>query len=287
MNLGVGDQLRHRQHDRDSGSAPAARRNRNHMAVPAAVRPLNDFLRRLHGPTACLGATMSTLVPFPASIGSLPDADILDLNVELCTPYRGGRPRARVEASARYATEASVDQASEFYRHEFTTAGVGAFVPVILGDRPKVVLETWLPEQDGTSYSVSIDDYGSYRSVRVTVGYEWFDHAATFARFACWHDGAAPVGAAEPTGIEISTFGSGLRPSTILLYTTRFACERKSSEAMRQIVDDELKRSCWSYTELVDGILFIQGAPFEAETHLFGDKSACTVSFVGEFQLRG
>ncbi len=279
--------MRHRVHDRRLGNGPAGHTNHDHMAVPATVGPLNGCLRRLHGPTQCVGATMSTIVPFPTTIGSLEDADVLDLNVELSTTNDEGRPSGRVEASVRYATGAKLDQVSDFYRREFTTAGVEPVEPVILLDRPSVGLETWLPDQDGTSYRVSIDDHGSYRSVRVTVGYEGCDHTSTFARFASWHDGAAPVGTAKATAIEISSFGNFRQTNTTVLYTTRYSCERTSPEAMRQVVTDELTRSCWSHTEKVEGILFIQGAPFEAEVHLAEHESGSVVSFVGEFQLRG
>jgi len=276
------------------------------VEVLNAVEPLNHFVCDLHGPSSSIARTMRRLVPFPEHIESLPDADLLDLSVAVSATggllmgalrSRGipsGTGLASVQASGRYATSARMSQIEAFYRDQFERAGAS------MGVRRephgfRLALEAdvaWTVDPSHTqltvsSYRVSITEERGYRSVRVAVGYEGFDHREIFERFAEWHNGDAPVPSmGRPTGIEISTYASGRKPETIALYTTHYHCDEVPHTTVRTLVDDRIRELGWGYREPREGIMFMSDAAFDAETHVLGGDDGSTVTFVGEFQLR-
>lgn len=231
---------------------------------------------------------MSRLVPFPDKIGSLPDADLLDLNVHVAADvHRGRLDTSFVTARARYATDARLLQIREFYLTEFAQAGA-AMIQQIRPDTDDISeLSFFLPDDDRTRYDVAIDDFDGYRAVKVAVRYGGFDPGEVFDRFARWHNGNAPVSAMNPpTALEISTFASGRQPNTLVLYSTCYACPTTPRSVRRQMVDTRIDELGWTCHEPREGIIFIQDESFDAEAHVMGDDTGSNVTFVGEFKLR-
>ena len=259
---------------------------RGTVEVLDAVAPLNAFLCDLHGPTDNIARTMSRLVPFPGDIGSLADADLLDLNVSVRADAEGSET-AKVEAWARYATGARTAQVRDFYRAELSRVGATIDVPPTAERSGGHLLSATLADAAKTRFHVIADNSNGYRSVKVKVNYGNFDHRSLFVQFADWHDGNAPVQSeCAPTGVEISTFANGRRPNTLVLYSTDYDCPRTSCEARRVMVDTRIDELGWTYREPREGIMFIQDGHFDAETHVVGDDRSSSVTFVGEFQLR-
>lgn len=231
---------------------------------------------------------MGRLVPFPDEIGSLADADLLDLNVLVTADVPGGRrDRSFVEARARYATSARVHQVRTFYLNEFSRAGAALIQQIPPATDNFRELSFFLADDNRTRYDVCIDDFGDYRAVKVVVRYGAFDQREVFDRFARWHSGNVPVSAIhQPTALEISTFASGRQPNTLVLYSTYYACPTTPRSERRAMVANRMHELGWTYHEPREGIMFIQGGHFEAETHVVGDEISSNVTFVGEFQLR-
>lgn len=255
------------------------------MEVLDAVEPLNAFLTDLHGPTDSIARTMSRLVPFPEDIASFHDADLLDLNVSVrADEFAAGT--ASVEAWARYATGARVGQVRDFYIAELTRVGATIDVPPSTSQLGGHMLSATLADARATRLRVMVENFHGCRSVKVIVSYSDYNHHALFARFADWHNGSAPVTSEVPTGVEISTFANGRRPSTLVLYSTDYECRQTSFQDRRAMVDSRFDELGWTYREPREGIMFIQDGSFDAETHVLGDDHSSSVTFVGEFQLR-
>ncbi len=240
---------------------------------------------------------MSRLVPFPDDIRSLPDADLLDLNVLVSADVHGGRRDvAFVEARARYATSASASHIRDFYHSQFARAGAATIhrVPSFLAASAAGVvassdggLSVLLADDRRTRCDVAIADFGGYRAVTVVARYGGFDPRSVFERFARWHNGSAPVSiVSEPTALEISTFASGREPNTLVLYSTDYASPTTPRLERRAMVDSRITELGWSYREPREGIMFFQDGLFDAEAHVMGDETSSNVTFVGEFQLR-
>ena len=228
---------------------------------------------------------MSRLVPFPEDIGSFHDADLLDLNVSVRADELGNGT-ATVEAWARYATGARVSQVRDFYMAELTRVGATIDVPSSASQLGGHVLSATLDDGNRTRFRVMVDNFHGCRSVKVVVSYSEYKYQALFARFADWHNGSAPVTSESPTGVEISTFANGRRPSTLVLYSTNYECQQTSFQDRRAMVDSRFDELGWTYREPREGIMFIQDGSFDAETHVLGDDHSSSVTFVGEFQLR-
>lgn len=252
------------------------------------VRSINGAVCDLHGPTENLARTMSSLVAFPDQISALPDADVLDINLLVNTDALRGQPHvATVASSVRYATSARLHQVLSFYRREFAEAraiaGLRGLAEASADDRGSTL--AYILADGATRYRVSVVNFGGYRAVRAHVEQRGFDPRDVFERFAGWHNGTAPVTTESPTALEISTFASGRKPSTLVLYRTDYECTIPVL-LRRVMVERRLRELGWTYTEPRQGILFLQGGTFDAETHLDGDARWSNVSFVGEFQLR-
>ena len=259
---------------------------RGTVEVIDAVGRLNAFLIDLHGPTDNIARTMSRLVPFPEDAGTIFDADLLDLNVSVQADGVGSET-ARVEVWARYATGARVSQVRDFYISELTRAGATIDIPTQASSLTCHVVSATLADDAKTRYRVVVEGLPGYRAVKVIASYDNFDHRQLFADFADWHNGSAPVHPeCPPTGVEISTFANGRRPSTLVLYSTNYECERTSIKDRRAMVDFRINEQGWTYREPREGIMFIQDGTFDAETHVLGDDHNSSVTFVGEFQLR-
>lgn len=252
-----------------------------------AVRPLNQLLCEMHGPTDNIARTMSRLVPFPDGVPSLPDADLLDLNVlvesDVCT---GRGDAAVVEARARYATSHRVAQVFDFYERGLERAGAVP-APVSTGDLSESPADLAMVLADGrTRFDVSVTVASGYRIVKVLVRYDRFDPGPIFDRFAHWHSGKAPIDTDQPTAVEISTFASGRRPETLVLYRTDYECPATPWSIRRAMVESRIDELGWTYNEPREGIMFIHVDGFDTETHVLGDEHGSNVTFVGEFQLR-
>lgn len=229
---------------------------------------------------------MGRLVPFPAEVGSLPDAEILDLNVLVTTDVRrGSADRAAVEVRARYATSSRVRQVVEFYDAEFALSGAIA-APSNAPAPADTAAEFAMVLTSGIRYDVSVTSAVGYRIVKVGATYCGFDPRPIFDRFARWHNGTAPVAVDKPTALEISTFANGRRPETLVLYRTDYECTSTPRSVRRAQVDGFIRALGWSYNEPREGIMFIHDGLFDAETHVSGDDTGSNVAFVGEFQLR-
>jgi len=253
------------------------------VQVAETVLPLNELLARLHGPTDCIGSTMRQLVDFP-DVATPEYTDILDLRLAVDVDPLTNGATAKVSAMVRYSTSMRRQQVVEFYTEALGGSSVLALNPASV-DQPAV--SALLRDTASTRVGIAIDDFPGYRSVKVMVDYEGFDHHELFDRFAGWHNGTAPVTSyCPPTGVEINTFASGRGPSTLVLYSTSFSCPETSEDDRRAMVDTEIERRGWTYREPREGIMFIQDGEFEAETHIEGDSEGSTVTFVGEFQLR-
>lgn len=256
------------------------------MEVLDTVGRLNAFLCDLHGPTDNIARTMSRLVPFPEDVGSFVDADLLDLNVSVRADVDGSAT-AQVEAWARYATGARIGQVRDFYRSGLILAGATIDVPPTAEWSGGHLISATLADAAKTRFHVVVNSANGYRSVKVIVNYGNFDHRPLFEQFADWHNGSAPVtSGVAPTGVEISTFASGRRPNTLVLYSTDYDCPQTSCQVQRAMVDTRIDELGWTYREPREGIMFIQDGHFDAETHVVGDDQSSSVTFVGEFQLR-
>ena len=239
---------------------------------------------------------MGRLVPFPETVASLPDADLLDLSLTVATDETlPPGSSAVVRVSARYATSARRSQIDTFYTEALDAAGATSVHRSESCSGHRLVLEAVLPwtppgqisPSTLTTYRVTVDEDRGYRSVKIAVRYDNFDHHQIFDRFATWHNGDAPVSTvSQPTGLEISTFATGRLPSTVVLYTTHYHCPQTPRQVRRAIVDDRIRQLGWDYREPREGIMFMRDAAFDAETHVSGDDRSSVVTFVGEFQLR-
>lgn len=265
----------------------ARQTKRGTVEVLDAVDPINRLLCELHGPAESIGHTMSRLLPFPCEISSLPDAELLDLNILVNAGAYRNRAASAVEARARYATGARVEQVRAFYVDQLERAGATICRPEVVGNGTNALLRAVLADGSRTDYVVSIDECRGYRAVKVTVSYEGFDARDAFETFAGWHNGVAPVDElTEPTGFEISTFSHGREPGALVLYSTYYECPRTSRMARRAAVDQRVSELGWTYREPREGIMFMQAGQFDAETHVMGDDTSSNVTFVGEFALR-
>jgi len=241
----------------------------------------------MHGPTDNIARTMSRLVPFDEGIASLPDADLLDLNVLVVSDVCTGRSdTAVVEARARYATSYRVPLVFDFYEQEFERVGAVP-APASLTDLADSPADFTMILADGhTRFEVSVTPAAGYRIVKVLVRYDGFDPRPIFDRFAHWHSGRAPIDADQPTAVEISTFASGRRPETLVLYRTDYECPGTPWSTRRAMVESRIDELGWTYNEPREGIMFIHVDGFDTETHVLGDEHGSNVTFVGEFQLR-
>lgn len=229
---------------------------------------------------------MRRLVPFPDEVGSLCDAELLDLNVLVSTDVaRGPDDTATVEVRARYATSSRLHQVREFYDAEFARAGARS-APTNAPPLAETEADSAMVLTDGTRYDMSVTPADGYRIVKVSAKYCGFDPHPIFDRFARWHNGTAPVAVDQPTALEISTFANGRRPETLVLYRTEYECPSTPWSVRRAQVDNFFRALGWSYNEPREGIMFIQDGLFDAETHVSGDETGSNVAFVGEFQLR-
>ena len=229
---------------------------------------------------------MNRLVPFPTGVASLPDAELLDLNVVVTADPVHGRSAASTEARGRYATGARVSQVRSFYLEQFEQLGAVINTSGAHGNGTNAVIRATLRDELATQYSVVVDALAGYRAVKVTARYAGFDARTAFATFARWHNGVAPVEEqSEPTGFEISTFANGRAPGALVLYSTYYDCPQTSIAAQRALVDQRVEQLGWSYHEPREGIMFMHDGQFDAETHVMGDATSSNVTFVGEFAL--
>lgn len=251
----------------------------------ATIAPLNAFLRELHGATDNVGETMQRLVPFPVSIGSLPDAELISFALKMQRVSDGECVDVQVEA--RYATSARVRQVADFYHREFARVGSASREPIESSLSDGITLEAQLLDHYATRYRVTAGGVRGYRSVKVAASYVYRDSDDLLGRLAEWHVGLAPVVAgSEPTAVEVATFAKGRLPETTVLYSTSFACAATSLAERRAFVDQALEERGWTYIEPRDGILFVSTGKFDAEIHLDGNAASSALTFVGEFQLR-
>lgn len=258
--------------------------------TPTGVREVNAILRGLHGQVQNPSERMNDLAPFPTCLGSIRLERVMDLSMSARTSLASAtcRSRPNVTVRFRYATQASRQAVADFYLDEFRSNGLAA---VERNESPEPfhhVVEGVLRLNPEMTCRISIDDYESFRSVKVGVQYVLADPSSILGRFAHWHGGVAPVAGtgAELTSVEITTFDDGPSRPTIVLYTSSYQVNGAAPVAVRPVIDQNLAEHGWHTHEARDGILHLAGA-FDAEAHVLASDTGTgtDIDFVGEFHL--
>jgi len=94
--------------------------------VPVGLGPaeLVAAIETLHGPSVDVGATVARLVPFPAGLPSLPDADIIGIWATLSATELVALSELQVaQTRVGYVTSASLDAAEQIFIDELTGDG--------------------------------------------------------------------------------------------------------------------------------------------------------------------
>jgi len=187
----------------------------------------NEMLREIHGPTPCIGSSLTPLVSFP-TIPCLSDANVLDVHLSL-TQHDG---LSATHAKARYGTSASCSEAAAFYGDQL--AGVSTAPGT--SDGAFAHFDALL---DSGHYQARVFELGWLRTVIVEA-----EHASTgpvaIEDLANWHGLAAAFADGRVTKAEVFTVAAGLSAPIQAVYSTEYLFATKSVAEVRALATEAL-----------------------------------------------